>query len=670
MTHPTERIRNVVLVGHGGAGKTTLAESLLARAGAVTRAGAVDDGTSLLDHEPESVKRRISLTMALAPFDWTARDGQTYRINLMDTPGYVDFEGQVDTALGVADLAVFVVSAVDGVEVRTERLWRRCAALGIPRMVFVNKEDRERADFHGVFDQLTAAFGGGFVALEEPDGEAAALSGVTDLLTEEGHRLHGAVVEEIVSGDDEQLERYLGGEAPSTADLERTLAHEVLDGLEFPVLLGSATTGVGIDRLADYICEIGPSPADRPATIIAGDARSSVMADATAPTLLHVFATVSDPYVGQLSLFKVLSGTVRTDDRLVNSTTGTEERLHALFTVRGKEQQPVTEVTAGGIAAVAKLSATRTGDALAPKGTPVRVVQPEIAIPQYSVAIVPRTQADDDKLSNALLRLLAEDPALRVEHPEETQQTVIRGTGDTHVTVAIERLARKFGVDVDVAPVRIAYRETIASAADVEGKVKKQSGGHGQFAVVNLRVSPLERGDGLRFTDAVVGGAIPRTYISSVQAGVEEAMRKGGIHGFPVVDLHVECYDGKYHSVDSSDMAFKTAAAQGLKDALVSAGVTVLEPVSLLTVTVPSAQQGEVMGDITTRRGRVHGSSGNGDGEHVIQAMVPSAELVRYAIDLRSMTGGRGSFTVQHDHYDVLPPHLVDAAKATLPRSR
>jgi len=588
MTHPTERIRNVVLVGHGGAGKTTLAESLLARAGAVTRAGAVDDGTSLLDHEPESVKRRISLTMALAPFDWTARDGQTYRINLMDTPGYVDFEGQVDTALGVADLAVFVVSAVDGVEVRTERLWRRCAALGIPRMVFVNKEDRERADFHGVFDQLTAAFGGGFVALEEPDGEAAALSGVTDLLTEEGHRLHGAVVEEIVSGDDEQLERYLGGEAPSTADLERTLAHEVLDGLEFPVLLGSATTGVGIDRLADYICEIGPSPADRPATIIAGDARSSVMADATAPTLLHVFATVSDPYVGQLSLFKVLSGTVRTDDRLVNSTTGTEERLHALFTVRGKEQQPVTEVTAGGIAAVAKLSATRTGDALAPKGTPVRVVQPEIAIPQYSVAIVPRTPRRHSRPSS-------------------------------------------------VAPVT----HTSPSPSNASPASSVSTSTSLPYGSRTARRSPRRPTSRAR---------------SRSRAGdtVSSPWSTSGCHHWSV------------ETASDSPMPSSVERAAALRDALEAGGVTVLEPVSRVTVTVPSTLQGDVMSDITNRRGRVLASTTDEHGHQGGEALVPAAELTHYSIDLRSLTGGRGRFESWHDRYEALPAHLVDAAKKSL----
>ncbi len=690
--HPTERIRNVVLVGHSGAGTTTLAEALLARAGAVPRAGRVDDGTSLLDTEPESVKRKISLSLAFAPFEWQATDGNTYLVNLIDSPGYADFAGEVDAAFGVADLAVFVVSAVEGVEVQTEVLWRRAAQLGLPRMVFVNKEDKERADFHAVLDQLRASFGSGIAPLELPLGEAATLHGIADVLSEEAyeyepggkhhaepmpadvadeeHQLHDALVEEIVSGDDEQLERYLSGDVPSVSELERTLAHEVLDCTEFPVLLGSALTGVGVDRLADFICELGPSPADRPVTVEAGDQTVPVAADPAGKPLVHVFKTIADPFVGQLSVFKVMSGTVRADDHLTNSRTGADERLHGLFVLRGKEQTAVSEVGAGGIAAVAKLANTATGDTLAPKGTPVRVAREPFAVPQYGVAIVPRTQADDDKLGNALGRLQAEDPLLLVDRVEETHQTVLRGFGDTHVAVTLERLARKFGVNVDTTEVRVPYRETITGTAEAEGKVKKQTGGHGQFAIANLRVAPLPRGTGFEFVDAVVGGAIPRNYIPAVHKGIEETMVQGGVHGFPVVDVKVECYDGKYHSVDSSEMAFKTAAAQGFKDAIAAAGVVVLEPISLLRVVVPAAYQGDVMGDITARRGRVQGTDTADHGEQQVIALVPTSELGRYAVDLRSMTGGRGRFTMQHDHYDPLPPHLVDKAKATLPKAK
>ena len=681
-TYPTANIRNVALVGHSGSGKTTLVEALLVRAGAIPRAGRVDDGSTVSDTEPEEVKRKISLSLAVAPVEW-----EDHKLNLIDTPGYADFMSEVEAALSVADLAVFVVSAVDGIEVQTEVVWRRCAELGLPRMVFINKEDKERADFHRVLDQLRVTFGAGFAPLELPIGEEASFHGVADLLSdqafeyepdgkhhaepmpadleEEEHRVHDELVEEIVSGDDEQLERYLSGEVPSVEELEKALAHEVLEGKEFPVLLGSALTGVGVDRLADFICEIGPSPADRPVTVQAGDQEVTVAADAAGQPLAFVFRTIADPFVGQLSLFKVLSGTIKTDDHLVNATSGTDERLHGLFHLRGKDQTPATSLVAGDIAAVAKLAGTRTGDTLAPKGSPVRVEAGSPPPAVLAIAVRPRTQADDDKLGGALQRLQAEDPALIVERNEETRQTLLRGVGETHLSVSLERLARKFGVNVETEDVRVPYRETISGQAEAEGKVKKQTGGHGQYAVANLRVEPLARGEGFAFVDSIVGGAIPRQYIPAVQRGVEDTMSHGGVHGFPVVDVKVQCYDGKYHNVDSSEMAFRTAASVGFKDALSKAGVVVLEPVSLLTVRVPAAYQGDVMGDINSRRGRVQGTGSTG-GESEVTALVPTAEILRYAIDLRSMTGGRGSFVATHDHYDVLPSHLIDKAKATL----
>ena len=691
MTLSTDLIRNVVLLGHSGAGKTTLVEALLARSGAIRRPGKVDDGTSVADTEPEEIKRKISMSLALAPFDWAHQSGATYRVNVIDTPGYADFMAEVEAGLAVADLAVFVVSAVEGVEVQTELLWRRCSELRLPRMVFVNKQDKERADFHRTLEQLKVTFGSGFAPLELPLGEAGSFHGVADILHEEAyeydpggthhteslptdivdeeHRVHDELVEEIVSGDDTQLERYLSGEVPTIEELERTLAHQVLDGIEFPVICGSAFTGIGVDRLADFICEIGPSPADRPTVVIAGTAEVPVTADAAGQPLAFVFKTIADPFVGQLSVFKVLSGTIDADSHLINSTTSVDERLHGLFRLRGKEQSPTDRVIAGDIAAVAKLSNTHTGDTLAPKGSPVRAHPPAIPPSCLAVAVRPRTQADDDKLGNALHRLQAEDPALTVERIEETHQTLVKGLGETHVAVALERLGRKFGVNVDTEDVRVAYRETINGSADAEGKVKKQSGGHGQYAVANLRVSALPRGEGFRFVDRVVGGAIPRQFIPAVQKGIEDTMAHGGVIGFPVVDVAVECYDGKYHSVDSSEMAFRTAASLGLKDALARAGVVVLEPVSQLTVTVPSSYQGDVMGDINARRGRVQGTTTNDRGEQEIVAHVPSAEVVRYATDLRSMTGGRGRFSAQHDHYDVLPAHLVDKARAILTSS-
>jgi elongation factor G len=685
----TDKIRNVAILGHSGTGKTTLAEALLVRAGVLARAGRVEDGTTVCDTEPEELKRTMSLSLAVAPFEWKASDGEIYKVNLIDTPGYADFVGDVDAALSVADLVVLVVSAVDGVEVGTESAWWRCVAAGIPRMVFVNKEDKPRADFHRTLDQLRAMFGSSFVPLELPLGEEESLHGIADVLTDQGFeyapdgnhraepipadiaaeesRLHDELVEEIVSGDDEQLERYLSGDVPSAAELERTLAHELLEQLEFPVLCGSALTGVGIDRLADFICELGPSPADRPTTVAAGNGDSGVSvdvaADATGKPLAYVFKTVADQFVGQVSLFKVLSGTVVVDERLVSSASGVEERMHGLFHMRGKDHLGADRVVAGDLGAVAKLSDTTTGATLAPKDSPVRVSAPPAPPAVYGMALKPVTQADDDKLSGALQRLLTEDPGLTVDRNEETGQTVLRGTGDTHLNVALERLARKFGVNVETEDVRVPYRETITGSAEAEGKVKKQSGGHGQYAVAYLRVSPMARGDGTTFVNSIVGGTIPKQYIPAVQRGVEETMASGGVHGFPVVDVKVECYDGKYHSVDSSDMAFRTAASLGLKEALAKAGSAVLEPISLLTVRVPEGNQGDVLGDLNSRRGRVSGTSSLGDGSHEIVALVPAAEIQRYAVDLRSMTGGRGTFAAVHDHYDILPSHLESKIK-------
>ena len=689
----TPRIRNVALVGHSGAGKTTLVEALLNRAGVIPRVGRVEDGSTVCDTEPEEIKRGISLSPTIAPFTWKASDGETYKVNVIDTPGYADFAGGVDAALSVADLVVAVVSAVDGVEVGTETVWEQAAAAGIPRMVFVTKEDKPRADFHRVLDQLRATFGPGFVPLELPIGEEEAFHGVADVLSDQGfeyaadgthhagampddvaeeeRRVHDEVAEEIVSGDDEQLERYLGGEVPGAADLERALVHEVRDCQEFPVLVGSALTGVGVDRLADYICELGPSPADRPARVVVGEQEAgvggseiSVAADPAGDTLLHAFRTVADPFVGQVSVFKVLAGTVGNEDHLTNAATGANERLHGLFFLRGKEHLPTGRVVAGDIAAVAKLTATPTGSTLSKRGTPARVVAPPARPTPYALALKPLTQADDDKLSSALQRLVGEDPTLVIDRTAHAGQTVLRGTGDTHLAVALERLARKFGVNVTTEPVRIAYRETIAGTVEAEGKLKKQSGGHGQFAVAQLRVSPTARGEGSVFVDSIVGGSIPRNYIPAVERGVMEAMAAGGVHGFPVVDVRVECYEGKYHSVDSSDMAFRTAASHGLREALTKAGSVVLEPVSLVTVTVPAALQGDVMGDLSARRGRIAGTDTLPDGRQQIQAMVPEAEIGRYVLDLRSLTGGRGTFTAVHDHYDVVPPHLVEKISA------
>ncbi|HEX5266343.1 MAG TPA: elongation factor G [Acidimicrobiales bacterium] len=674
---PPARIRNVALVGHGGSGKTTLAESLLFCSGAITRQGRVEDGSTTTDFDPEEIKRGISLSLALAPIEH-----QGHKINLIDCPGYADFFGDVAAALSVADLAVFVVSAVEGVEVQTQVAWRMAAERGLPRMIFVNKLDRERASFDRTLEDLQSAFGAGVAPLELPVGEEAAFRGVADLLTdtaityEDGrpstgpipsdmadseHQVREALVEGIVVADDALMERYLEGDVPDPKELEETLAKGVAAAQVFPVLCGSAARNVAIDRLATFICEIGPSPADRPPVTVEGGGGSyEVDCDAGSDPLLYVFKTLADPYVGKVSLFKVLTGTLKPDTVLTNPRTHSDERLHGLFTLRGKEHVDLSEVQAGDIAAVAKLTDTGTGDTLAPKGTPVTVPVPELPEPVLAHAIRPKSKGDEDKLMTALHKLQEEDPALRVRRDDETHQTLLSGMGETHLMIVTERLHRKFGVEVEVEPVQVPYRETITKPAEAEGKYKKQTGGHGQFGVANLKVEPAERGAGFTFVDQIVGGAIPRQFIPAVEKGIGETMQQGGHFGYPVVDVTVMCVDGKYHPVDSSEMSFKMAGSIGFKEALAKAGPVILEPVSWLEVTVPAANQGDVMGDLNSRRGRVQGTEGTETGEQVIRALVPTSELLRYAIDLRSITGGWGRFRTGHDHYDLLPQNFYD----------
>ncbi|MGH9298807.1 MAG: elongation factor G [Acidimicrobiales bacterium] len=674
---PSAKIRNVALVGHGGSGKTTLAEALLACSGAVSRPGRVEDGTTVCDFDPEEQKHHISVSLALAPIDFG-----DMRINVIDTPGYADFVNEVESALSVADLAVVVVSAVEGVEVQTEVVWRMAAARNLPRLIFVNKLDRERADFERTLDQLHELFGAGIAPLELPIGEEAAFRGVADLLTDTAitydtgspatgsipdemeeleQRVHESLVEGIVVADDDLMERYLEGDVPSAKELEATLAHGVASGTVFPVVCGSATKLVAIDRLATFIAEIGPSPLHRSPTVVrAGGETREVPVDPDAPPLARVFKTIADPYVGRISLLHLLSGTIKADSVLTNSRTHTDERLHSLQLLRGKEARPITEAAAGDIIAVPKLTDVHTGDTLAPKHTPVLVEAPPPPAPVLSIALRPHAKGDEDKLMTALHRLQEEDGAISVRRDDDTHQTILSGMGDTHLQIACEKLYRKFGVDVEIEPVKVPYRETISKQAEAEGKYKKQTGGHGQYGVCNLRIEPLERGSGFEFTDAVVGGAIPRQFIPAVEKGVKEAMASGGAFGFPVVDVRVTCFDGKYHSVDSSEMSFKMAASIGFREAMQLAVPVLLEPISRLEVSVPSAYQGDVLGDLNSRRGRVLGTdTGEGD-EQIVVALVPTSELSRYATELRSVTAGRGRFSRVHERYEVVPQQLAD----------
>lgn len=676
--YPSEKIRNVVLVGSPGSGKTTLAEAMLFRAGALNRIGNVEAGSTVSDFSPEEQETRSSQVTSLISFEW-----EDHKINLLDTPGSLDFAGEMDATLGVADLAVLVVDATSGVDHSLQLAWRKVSQAGIPRMFFVNKLDREFVSFDRVLSQLRDNFGSGVAPLELPIGEGPEFHGIADLLTDQawiydsGHgekaeipesmeaqeqEVHEALVEGIVVADDDLLEQYLEGEVPDLATLESVLGQGVADASVFPVVCGSATGPVAVDRLCNFICEIGPAPRGMPVGV--GDEKVALTPDAGADPLLFVFKTVIDPYLGTVSIFKLITGTVKPDTEVVNTRTKASERLKTLVTFQGATSIDLSEISPGEIAATAKLSDTSTGDTLSAAGSAVTADMSPLSQPMLSVAVVPRTRADEDKLSMALRRACEEDPTLRLERNEETRQTLLSGLGETHLRMTLKRIERKFNVGVDTVDVKVPYRETITRQATAEGKHKKQSGGHGQFGIASIRVEPLPRGEGFEFQDEISGGVIPRQYIPAVESGIAEAMQDGGKVGYPVVDMKAAVYDGKHHSVDSSEFSFKMAGKLAFQAALEAAAPVILEPLSQVEVVIPEESMGDVMGDISSRRGVVQGTDAGDFSQIIIQAIVPTAELVRYAIDLRSITGGRGYFTAQHDRYEVLPAGVTPVTPA------
>ena len=670
-----DAIRNVGLFGHQGTGKTSLTEALVFLSGATTRMGRVEDGNTVCDYEPEEIKKSLSVSLSLAPIEWA-----NHKINLIDVPGYADFVGEAQAALRVVDLAVFVLSAVEGVQVQHQILWGMAAKLGVPRLVFINKLDRERASFSRTLAELKERLGGGFAPVDLPLGEEHGFHGVVDVLDEkafhydaagkatpaelsgsaleEADRLHMQIVESVAESDDVLLERYLEGGEITHHEIASGLSAGILAGRVFPVLVGSATRLVGIDRLADFIVEEGPSPLGRGASASA-DGSDERPPRTDAPLSAYVFKTVSDPYVGRISLFRVFSGTMHPDAGLANATKGSDERIGQVFALRGKTQLPMTEVVAGDIAAVAKLAHTTSGDTLTDKGSPIVYAALEAPDRALAKAIAPKTKGDEDKLMTGLARLQEEDPALSVERNAETHQTLLWGTGEAHLDVTLDRLHRKFGVDVAELPLRIPYRETIAKKAQALGRHVKQTGGHGQYAIAHIDVEPGPRGSGFEFVDKIVGGAIPNQFIPSVQKGIEKTLSEGVLAGYPVVDVRVTLDDGKFHPVDSSDLAFQLAGGQGFKDAAHSAGVVLLEPIMDIEVVVPDTYLGDIMGDLNAKRGRIQGTEAVG-GHQIVKAKVPLAEVARYAIDLRSMTGGQGTFRMQPSHYEEVPSHLVD----------
>ncbi len=686
-TYDAPNIRNVLLAGHGGAGKTTLLESMLFTSGAITRMGNVEDGNTVSDFEPEEIKKGISVSLAMAPVEWNG-----VKINVLDAPGYADFIGDVRSAIRAVDAVIVVVSAVEGVEVQTEVGWELAVEAGLPRAIVINKLDRERASFDRTLEQLVQSFGTQVAPLELPLGEEHEFEGTADLLTRRAYRggpratqgewpddisgkadpYREKLMEAVAESDDSLIERYLEQGELSEAEIVEGVKRGFAEARIAPVLVTSAGKPIGVDRLLSFIAEEFPSPADRaPVTVLGKDGSEAERAcDTGQPPCALVFKTISDPYVGHITMFRVFSGRLRPDSSVFNATKNTEERIGQLFTLRGKEHETVAEVPAGDIGAVAKLSHTTTGDTFSTKDDPVQVPPAEMPEPLLAFAIEPKTKGDEDKLSTALSRLREEDPTLRVERSDETHETVMYGMGEAHLDVMIERMKRKFGVEVTTAPAKIAYRETIKKPAKGLGRHVKQTGGHGQYAICNIEIEPLPRGGGFEFVDKIFGGAIPSQFIPSVEKGVVKAMSQGVISGNPMVDVRCTLVDGKFHPVDSSDMAFQLAGSLALKEAAQQAGVALLEPIVEVEVVVPEDYTGDIMGDLNSKRAKIQGMESAGAGKQRVKALVPQAEVARYAIDLRSLTGGRGAFSMRFSHYEEVPAHLADKIVAEANRAR
>jgi elongation factor G len=682
MLHP-EKVRNVALVGHGGSGKTTLAEALLFVGGATTRRGSVEQGTTVLDYEPEEIDRAISLSLAVATLTWN-----DHRINLIDTPGSSDFSGDARAALRAADLALFVVSGVDGVEVQTEQLWKVAEEEGIPRAIVVTKLDRDRSSFERTLDQLRESFGKAIAPIQVPIGSEEGLSGLVRVASERAyeyaggdksgkevdlpaeveslvHTAHIALVETVVETDDEMMEAYFEGTEPSREQIVSTIHSGILTGDIQPVLVTSAEKMIGIDLLAEFIVDYGPNPMERRLPPLSSGEPISPANDG--PAIAFVFKSVSDPFVGRISLFRIFSGTVKADQEL-EVAGGGRVRLHNLFKLQGKEHQDVPDLPTGGIGAVAKVENVRVGDTLRSPGTDVAVERIAYPRPVAEVAITPRSHHDEEKLSTALHRIEEEDPTIRIERRADTGETILAGLGDTHLDVTVARISRKFGVEIDTSLPVIPYRETVTATAQAEGKHKKQSGGRGQFGVAVVKFAPLPRGSGYEYVDSIKGGSIPRQFIPAVDKGIQEALRRGVLAGYQMIDISAEVIDGKYHAVDSDEMSFRIAGIQALRAAASDLKPILLEPVMKVTVTVPEDDLGDVMGDINSKRGRVLGMEGDGTLRSVV-AEVPMAEIQQYAAELRSLTSGRGSYEVEFDHYAEVPHNeaqqVIAAAKKT-----
>ncbi len=673
-----DQLRSLALVAHGGAGKTSLAEAMLYVSKATKRLGKVDEGNSILDYDPEETRRGISINLSNAPIEW-----KDQKINVLDTPGYFDFAGDVLASTHVADAAVLVVCASSGVEVGTEKGWAYADKENLPRMIFVNKMERENANFEKVVEDLQAAFGPKVVPFQLPIGNAEEFKGIIDLVRMKSYLWDGkevrdgeipenimdrmeaareAMIEGVATADDELMMKYLEGETLTDEEVRRAAAVGTQTGELVPVFCGSATSLVGIEPFLDYVLRCVPPASQR--TVHAQEVKSgeAVEVKADNPNLSAlVFKTMADPYVGKLTMFRVFSGVMKSDSSVYNATADKDERVGQLFVIKGKEQIPVDQIGAGDIGAVAKLQEASTNDTFTVKDKPIKIDPISFPKPLMTMAVEPKAKGDEEKIGSGLTRLAEEDPTFTVKKDADTAQILISGLGDLHLEVMCSRLQKKFGVEVELSDPIIPYRETIRGKVSMEGKHKKQSGGRGQFGHVFIDLEPGDPAseDRLEFVDKIFGGAVPRQYIPAVEKGIRETMDEGPVAGFPVDSVRVTLTDGSYHAVDSSEMAFKIAASMAFKKAFLEAKPVLLEPIMHVEVRVPEAYMGDIMGDMNKKRGRILGMEPEA-GEQVIKTQVPMAEMFRYAIELRSMTQGRGSFAMEFDHYEEVPAQIAE----------
>jgi len=678
MTWRTEQILNVALLGHGGSGKTSLCEALLFKTKAISRLGRVEDGTTTADWDSEEHRRTISINLSVIPVEF-----ENYKLNFLNTPGYLDFAGEVASALHVADAALVLVDAVAGCEVGTELAWDRLQETQKPRIFFVNKMDRENADFQKAVDSLRETLtGAAIIPLQLPVGEAANHRGVVSLVTMQAYMgadgkkmpipdemkeqvaaAHTLLVEAAAEADDELIMKYLDGEELTPEEVRRGLLMGVQAGKIAPVYCGSATHDIGLERLLSALPRYVPSP-DKHVIVAARNGKEcELSSQPDGPLALSVFKTIVDRYVGRMTYVRSFSGTLHKDDRLAATRTGHEERIANLFQVRGKELTPVDELAAGDIGVITKLENVLTGDTLCHVADHIVVPAPVFAQPLYSVAVTPATKADSAKMGQALATLTEEDSTLRVENVPATHQTLLAGMGETHLDVALRRMEQKFGVKVEMAVPKVPYQETISRIASAQYRHKKQTGGSGQFGEVHMRVEPLSSGAGFEYSSEVFGGAISGVYLPSIEKGVRQVLDQGVIAGYPVVDIKAIVFDGKEHPVDSKDIAFQTAGREAFRLAMQQAEPVILEPIYRIEVVVPEEYMGDVMGDFNTRRGRVQGMEQKGN-RTIVRALVPLAEVMRYGTDLRSMTQGRGTYTLEFDHYEAVPKHLAEGIVA------